>query len=107
MKDMTYEPGSLEAVAYENGSTLGRMSLVTACDAERALQLTPEYIGELIFIPFQVTWVCEAEVPLKETVERDPLPYCFTKIELLYVSTSAIDCETVSLRAEESSSLRC
>ena len=52
--DMTYEPGSLEAVAYENGSTLGRMSLVTACDAERALQLTPEYIGELIFIPVAV-----------------------------------------------------
>ena len=40
-------------------------------------------MGELIFMPFHVTWVCEAAVPRKETVARLPRPYCLTKMELL------------------------
>lgn len=35
-------------------------------------------MGELIFIPFQSTWVCEDEVPRNDTVESDDLPDCFT-----------------------------
>lgn len=47
-------------------------------------------MGELSFIPFQVTWVWEAAVPLKEAVESVARPYDFMKTELLCESTSAM-----------------
>ena len=40
-------------------------------------------IGELIFIPFHSTCVCEEEVPLNDTVDNDARPDCFTKTEEL------------------------
>ena len=57
-------------------------------------------IGELMRMPFHVTCVCEGDVPRNATVESVARPYCLTKIEVLNVSTSAIDramfsCSTV------------
>ena len=40
-------------------------------------------IGELSFIPFQSTWVWEADVPRNDTVDWVARPYCFTKTEEL------------------------
>ena len=39
-------------------------------------------IGELIFMPFHVTCVCEGDVPRNATVERVARPYSLTYIDV-------------------------
>ena len=56
-------------------------------------------IGEFIFMPFHSTCVCDAEVPLKDTVDMEALPYCLTKREELYDRISAMEMEMFSFRA--------
>ena len=64
-------------------------------------------MGELMRMPFHVTWVCEGDVPRKATVERVARPYCLTKIEVLKVSTSAIERAIFSCSATVSSLVCC
>ena len=56
-------------------------------------------IGDFIFMPFHSTCVCDAEVPLKDTVDMEALPYCLTKREELYDRISAMEMEMFSFRA--------
>lgn len=49
--ETSYAPGTLEAVAYENGTVLGKMRLDTADHGTRQLCITPEIGRELIFVP--------------------------------------------------------
>lgn len=49
--ETSYAPGVLEAVAYENGTVLGKMRLDTADHSTRQLCITPEIGRELIFVP--------------------------------------------------------
>ena len=64
-------------------------------------------IGELIRIPFHVTCVCDGDVPRNATVESVARPCCLTKIEVLKVSTSAIDRAMFSWSTSVSSRVFC
>ena len=64
-------------------------------------------IGELMHIPFHVTCVCDGDVPRNATVESVARPYCLTKIEVLKVSTSAIDRAMFSWSTSVSSRVFC
>lgn len=53
--ETAYAPGTLEAVSYENGAVVGRMTLKTADAATIRLQLVPEPGEELIYVPVTLT----------------------------------------------------
>ena len=49
--ETTYEPGTLTAVAYENGQEIGRMDLTTAGEDCMFVFGTEEILDELIYVP--------------------------------------------------------
>ena len=49
--ETTYEPGTLTAVAYENGQEIGRMDLTTAGEDCKFVFGAEEILDELIFVP--------------------------------------------------------
>lgn len=49
--ETTYEPGTLTAVAYENGQEIGRMDLTTAGEDCKFVFGTEEILDELIYVP--------------------------------------------------------
>lgn len=53
--ETTYEPGTLEAVSYENGREVGRCALKTADAASARLRVAPELWAELIYAPIALT----------------------------------------------------
>ncbi len=61
--EVVYTPGTLEAIAYENGAPIGRTALQTAGPAAR-LQLAPEIGTELIYVPITVTDA--ADIPVTD-----------------------------------------
>ena len=62
--------------------------------------------GELTFMPFHVTCVCEGEVPRNEAVASVARPYDLMKIVEPEVSASASDEEMLSRRTMLSSFVR-
>ena len=64
-------------------------------------------IGLLMRMPFQLTLVCEGEVPRNATVDRVARPAFFTNTEELKVSTSAIERAMFSFSAMESKVVFC
>lgn len=52
--EITYEPGTLTAVSYQNGEELGRMELCSAGE-NRRIVVTPDTVGkELIYLPVEI-----------------------------------------------------
>nr|WP_319215236.1 glycoside hydrolase family 2 TIM barrel-domain containing protein [uncultured Trichococcus sp.] len=49
--ETTYEPGTLEAVAYENGQEIGRISLKTAGEDCKFVFGAEEILDDLIYVP--------------------------------------------------------
>ena len=62
--------------------------------------------GELTFMPFHVTCVCEGAVPRNEAVAIVPRPYDLMNTGVLCVSASASDEEMLSRRTMLSSFVR-
>ena len=55
--ETVYTPGVLEAVAYKDGTELGRTTLTTAADDERGIRMDREEGDELLYLPVSV---CDA-----------------------------------------------
>lgn len=61
--EINYEPGAMEAVAWQGETVLGRMTLTTARSGERKLQMKAEMGAELIYIPITLTDASGTTVP--------------------------------------------
>ena len=64
-------------------------------------------MGELIFMPFHVTCVCDGDVPRKDAVESVARPYCLMKTVELNVRASASERAMLSCSTAESRWVRC
>ena len=57
-------------------------------------------------MPFHNTWVCEEEVPRRDTVDSDALPDCLMNSDELYARSPAIDADMSLFSALLSISVR-
>ena len=66
--EIVYDPGTLEAVAFQGEAELGRMTLTTAQSGETVLRMESENGAELIYVPVTLTDPAGIVIPETQTL---------------------------------------
>ena len=66
--EIVYDPGTLEAVAFQGEAELGRMTLTTAQSGETVLRMESENGAELIYVPVTLTDPAGIVIPEARTL---------------------------------------